>query len=127
MRALLDTHVFIWVVTDDRRLKASARALLAGADEIRVSSASIWEIAIKSGLGNLSGEASDFAEHIERSGFRELPVSSRHAAGVAQLPMHHNDPFDRLLLAQAMVEPLRFITADSALAAYGPLVELIDR
>lgn len=127
MRALLDTHVFMWVVTDDRRLKASARALLAQADEIWVSSASIWEIAIKTKLGKLSGDASDFVEPIERTGFRELPVSARHAAKVAQLPLHHGDPFDRLLLAQAMVEPLRLITADSALTAYGPLVELIDR
>jgi len=127
MRLLLDTHVFIWVVTDDRRLKAPARALLAGADEIWVSSVSIWEIAIKTQLGKLTGDAGDFAEHIERTGFRELPVSARHAARVAQLPMYHGDPFDRLLLAQAVVEPLRLITADAALAAYGPLVELIDR
>jgi PIN domain nuclease of toxin-antitoxin system len=124
MRILLDTHVFIWAVTDSRRLRAPARALLAGADEVWVSAASIWEIAIKARIGKISGDATALANAIGQSGFRELPVLSRHSARVATLP--HGDPFDRLLIAQAVCEPLQLVTADSALAAYGPIVNLID-
>jgi PIN domain nuclease of toxin-antitoxin system len=126
MRILLDTHVFIWAVTDSRRLRAPVRTLLAEADEIRVSAASIWEIAIKSRIGKLSGNPAAFADSIRQSGFRELPVSTRHAARVATLPLHHTDPFDRLLIAQAVCEPLQLVTADRGLAAYGPIVNLID-
>ena len=126
MRILLDTHVFIWAVTDSRRLRAPARALLSGADEVWVSAASIWEIAIKARIGKIAGDATALSHAIGQSGFRELPVSARHAAGVATLPLHHGDPFDRLLLAQAACEPLQLVTADSALAAYGPIVNLID-
>ena len=76
-------------------------------------------------LGKLEGDVAALAAAVEASGFRELPVSVRHAAAVAQLPLHHSDPFDRLLLAQAFVEPLRFVTADRALTAYGRGVEVI--
>jgi PIN domain nuclease of toxin-antitoxin system len=125
MRLLLDTHVFIWAVTNSRELRAPARALLAEADEVWVSAASIWEIAIKSRIGKISGDPVELSAAIVQSGFRELPISSRHAARVATLPLLHTDPFDRLLIAQAVTEPLRFMTADSALAAYGPTVDLI--
>lgn len=126
MRILLDTHVFLWAVTDNRRLRASTRSLLNDADEIWVSAASIWEIAIKSRIGKISGNSHELADAIETSGFRELPVLSRHAARVAALPLHHTDPFDRLLIAQAASEPLQLVTADSALVAYGPIINLIE-
>jgi PIN domain nuclease of toxin-antitoxin system len=126
MRILLDTHVFIWAVADSRRLRASARTLLSGAEEVWVSAASIWEIAIKSRIGKISGDAAALANAIGPSGFRELPVLSRHSAHVASLPLHHSDPFDRLLIAQAACEPLQLVTGDRALAAYGPIVNLID-
>jgi PIN domain nuclease of toxin-antitoxin system len=125
MRLLLDTHVFIWTVTDSRQLKPSARARLSAADAVFVSSASIWEIAIKSRLGKIDGDAGVFAEAIEASGFQELSITARHAAAVARLPLHHADPFDRLLLAQAFSEPLTLVTADRALADYGGAVEFI--
>jgi PIN domain nuclease of toxin-antitoxin system len=125
VRLLLDTHIFIWAVTGNRKLKASARAYLQAAQEVYVSSASIWEIAIKSRLGKLEGDADELADAIESSGFLELPVSVRHAAAVAKLPLHHTDPFDRLLLAQARCEPLRLITVDRALEASGAGVELL--
>jgi len=125
MRLLIDTHVFIWSVTGNRRLKASARAYLEGAEVVYVSAASIWEIAIKARIGKIDGDAEVFARAIEASGFRELPVTSSHAAEVARLPMHHTDPFDRLLIAQAFIEPLRFVTGDETLLAYGGAVELI--
>lgn len=125
MRLLLDTQVFIWSVMDSRQLKAAARVQLEAAEVVFVSAASIWEIAVKSRLGKLTGDAVAFAAAIEASGFQELPIEARHAAGVAGLPLHHTDPFDRLLLAQAFCEPLRFITADPTLAAYGGAVEVI--
>jgi PIN domain nuclease of toxin-antitoxin system len=125
MRLLLDTHVFLWAVTANRRLKPGTREYLARADAVYVSAASIWEIAIKARLGKIEADATFLADAIDGSGFRELPVSAHHAAAVAKLPLHHTDPFDRLLLAQAFLEPLRFVTADGALAAYGGAVELL--
>lgn len=126
MRLLLDTHVFIWSVMASRQLKSDARAYLASAQAVYVSAASIWEIAIKAQLGKIEGDAQAFAAAIETSGFEELAVTAAHAAAVARLPLHHADPFDRLLLAQAFSEPLRLVTADRALAAYGGAVELIQ-
>jgi PIN domain nuclease of toxin-antitoxin system len=93
---------------------------------VYVSAASIWEIAIKARLGKIEGDAQAFAAAIETSGFEELAVTAAHAAAVARLPLHHMDPFDRLLLAQAFSEPLRLVTADRALAAYGGAVELLS-
>lgn len=125
MKVLLDTHVFLWAVAASRRLSADARRLIADADEVNVSAASIWEIAIKVGLGRIKGEPKDFVDAIERSGFVELPVTAVHAASVARLPQHHRDPFDRLLVAQAMAEPLVLLTADEALLPYSELVRLV--
>jgi PIN domain nuclease of toxin-antitoxin system len=125
MRLLLDTHVFIWSAMDSRQLKAATRRYLASAEIVYVSAASIWEIAIKTRLGKMTGDAEAFAAAIDASGFQELPVTARHAAAVAKLPLHHADPFDRMLIAQAFLEPLRLVTADKALVAYGGAVEFI--
>jgi PIN domain nuclease of toxin-antitoxin system len=125
MRLLLDTHVFLWAVTANKRLKPSTREFLSQADVVYVSAASLWEIAIKSRLGKIEADAAFLVDAIESSGFQELPVTARHAAAVAKLPPHHSDPFDRLLLAQAFLEPLRFVTADPALTAYGGAIELL--
>ncbi|HZV54288.1 MAG TPA: type II toxin-antitoxin system VapC family toxin [Rhodocyclaceae bacterium] len=125
MRVLLDTHIFLWAVTDSRKLKAAARQRMLAADQIYVSAASIWEIAIKARLGKIQGDPEQLALVIEDSGFIELPVSARHAARVAQLPLHHHDPFDRLLVAQSLSEPLLLMTADEVLARYGGLVEVV--
>ena len=125
MRLLLDTQVFLWSVTASRQLKAEARAYLAAASAVYVSAASIWEIAIKSQLGKVDGDPAALAAAIQASGFQELPVSAGHAAAVAKLPVHHTDPFDRLLLAQAFTEPLRLVTADRTLAAYGGAIEVL--
>jgi len=123
MRLLLDTHVFLWWVLDDRRLPASAARAISEADAVYVSSASIWEVAIKYGIGKLDADPQQLAEAIKPSGFDELPVRARHAAAVVSLPAHHNDPFDRLLVAQALAEPLTLVTVDTAVAAYGPPVK----
>ena len=125
MRLLLDTHVFLWCVKDDRRLTNAARALLSGADEIYVSSASIWEAAIKDRLGKLAVDVEALVPSIADSGFLELRVTAKHAAAVGRLPDVHNDQFDRLLIAQAISEPLRFLTADDVLGQYSDLVELV--
>lgn len=125
MRLLLDTHVFLWCVKDDRRLTSAARAILSDATEIYVSSASIWEAAIKAKLGKLEVSVDALVSAIADSGFLELPVTARHAAATGRLPDVHHDPFDRLLIAQAITEPLRFLTADDLLGQYSDLVELV--
>jgi PIN domain nuclease of toxin-antitoxin system len=125
MRLLLDTHIFLWTVTGDARLKPTSRKFISRADAVYVSAASIWEIAIKARLGKIEADAQALAGAIENSGLIELTVSAEHAAAVARLPLHHTDPFDRLLLAQSFTVPLRFLTADRALAAYGPSVEIL--
>jgi len=125
MRLLLDTHVFLWAVADSRALKAAARRQILAAEEVYVSAASIWEIAIKARLGKLEGDPVRLAQAIEESGFLELPVRAEHAARVAELPLHHADPFDRLLVAQAAAEPLLLLTGDAALARYGELVRVV--
>ena len=122
MRLLLDTQVYLWYLADSRKLSKKARAEIAGADAVFVSAASIWEAAIKAGIGKLSAAVDDLVAGIAASGFAELPVSVLHAALVGTLPHHHRDPFDRLLVAQAIHEPLLLLTADWALIRYSDLV-----
>ena len=118
MRLLLDTHVFLWWLTDDPRLDDDRRAAIADPDAlVHVSAASLWEIAAKEALG-LIDVGDDFAGEIERSGFLELPVSARHALAAGRLPRVHPDPFDRMLVAQAREEGMRLVTRDSTLAEY---------
>ena len=126
MRLLLDTHIFLWAV--DATLPDKARALIDEATEVFVSSASIWEISIKARLGKLDADPAFLASLIMPSGFRELPVSASHAAAVFRLPEStdgHKDPFDRLLAAQALTEPLILLTADVRLSQYAvPMVHV---
>jgi len=125
MKLLLDTHVFLWTVTAHAGLKPAGRRLISGADAVLVSAASIWEVAIKSRLGKIEGDPEALVSAIEDSGLIELSVSARHAAAVAKLPLHHGDPFDRLLIAQALTESLQLLTVDRALVAYGPAITVI--
>ena len=125
MRLLLDTHIFLWAVAGAPLLKPDARRLIEDAEEVYVSAASIWEVAIKARLGKIEADVVELAAAIDASGFLELPVSAAHAAGVAHLDLHHNDPFDRLLVAQALAEPLRLLTADEVLAKYSDVVLLV--
>lgn len=121
MRLLLDTHILLWALSNPRRLAESAReAIEAGDNEILFSAASIWEVAIKSQLlrADFGVDAATIIDAARETRFNELAVSAEHAAAVAALPLHHKDPFDRLLIAQALTEPARLITADKALAAY---------
>ncbi len=127
MRLLIDTQIFIWAVLDSDKLCLKARKIMLGAGEVFVSAASIWEIAIKAKIGKLEGDPDEFVEAIEESGFRELMISAKHAAKVHELPLYHRDPFDRLLIAQALTEPMRFLTADSVLEQYSELVMMVPR
>lgn len=126
MRILLDTHVFLWSIKDDRRLTKQARNKILSASEVYVSSASIWEAAIKIQLKKLDVDMENLLEAIAQSGFLELPITIHHAAVLLRLSGIHRDPFDRILIAQAIYEPLTFLTADSQLRKYSELVELIE-
>lgn len=130
MRLLLDTHVLLWALSDSKRLPAETRDLIASADnEILFSAASIWEIAIKEQLlrAQFGVDAETIIDAARETGFTELAVSAQHAAGVAKLPLHHKDPFDRMLISQALTEPARLLTADRTLGAYSKdLVALIE-
>lgn len=121
MNLLLDTHVLVWW-DEGQRLSAEARRAIREADEVYVSAASAWEVAIKIGLGRLTPRRTVERAAAE-SGFVELPVTFRHAARVASLPSHHRDPFDRLLIAQAAEEGLTVVSRDPVFGLYRlPLV-----
>jgi PIN domain nuclease of toxin-antitoxin system len=125
MRLLLDTQVYVWFLADSPELTKKARRAIDDADEVAVSAASIWELAIKSALGKIRIDVGRAHEGIAASGFVELPVRAAHAVAIADLPAHHRDPFDRLLVAQAISEPFSLLTADRALARYTPLVRVV--
>ncbi len=123
MRLLLDTHAFLWWVADDRRLSRKARAAIASRDSACfLSMASVWEMAIKVGLDRLELPSSVdrfVSEQMAANAFEPLPIDLGHAGDVARLPFHHRDPFDRLLVAQALGEGLTIVSADPVFAKYG--------
>ena len=126
MRLLLDTQIFLWWLADSRKLGKAARERIEGADEVFVSAASIVECEQKIVAGLLDADADELVRGIGASGFTELPVRAQPAAAAASLkPVAGADFFDRLLIAQAMSEPLRFLTANGALKQYSELVELV--
>jgi PIN domain nuclease of toxin-antitoxin system len=128
MRVMLDTHVLLWSLAEHNKLDRNTRALLEDPSvDVLFSAASIREIAIKARLGRADFplRPADIAMAARDTGFTELRVDSRAAALVADLPLHHRDPFDRILVAQAITEPVRLFTADGQLAAYSDLVTLI--
>jgi PIN domain nuclease of toxin-antitoxin system len=122
MRVLLDTHTFPWFVLGDTQLSASAKATIEDPrNEKLLSPASYWEIAIKISLGKytLSKPYEEFMEKgITENGFGVLPIEPKHTAVVTTLPFHHRDPFDRLIIAQAMVEDAAIVSNDTAFDAY---------
>ena len=130
MTLLLDTHAFLWFCQDDLSLSAKAKALIEDPGNRKlVSLASCWEIAIKAGLGKLNlGEPSEtyIPNAIARTGFELLPISLAHATAVETLPLHHRDPFDRLLIAQAVSENMRIVSSDSRFPLYKKLRLLWD-
>lgn len=120
---LLDTHILLWWLSDDKRLPKEAEKIIKDDDnQVYVSAASIWEVAIKAALGQIKVEPFAIQEAIAPSGFLELSVTGVHAAQVFRLPHHHRDPFDRMLVAQSLVEPMRLLTTDKLLAHYGETI-----
>lgn len=122
MRVLLDTHVFLWVLAGSSRIDRVRDFILSDETDIYVSTASLWEIAIKSSLGKLDADVAQLRAASQSSGFHELPVLGIHTEALSRLPRHHSDPFDRMLVTQAMTEPMKLLTADSRLADYGELI-----
>ena len=126
MRLLLDTHILLWWLNDSPDLPEQAKALIADpANEVFVSPMSLWEIAIKSRLGKIVADVDAVRQAALDSGFDPLPFTLTHAAEVARLPDHHRDPFDRALVAQARIEPLRLLTHDDIVAMYGEGILLV--
>ena len=117
MTLLLDTHVVLWWISG-ARVRRAVRSAIEDADEVFVSVASAWEVAIKVALGKLALPGR-FEDGVEAHGFSKLPIEFRHAEALVALPRHHADPFDRMLVAQALVEGMTLVTRDGALRAYG--------
>ena len=131
MKLLLDTHIALWSLTDDARLSEAARALILDPEnDIHVSAATLWEIAIKHGL-NRSGPnampigAADARHLFEASGYGLIPITPEQVLMVQQLPKLHADPFDRILIAQALADALRLVTHDALMASYNTQVILV--
>jgi PIN domain nuclease of toxin-antitoxin system len=119
VRLLVDSHVLLWWLQADPRLAATAaEAMEDGDNTLYLSAASVWELSIKQSIGKLRVDV-DLRAHAMEQGFTELPVTGAHATAIRDLPFHHKDPFDRMLVAQAAAEGLTLVTADDALAAYG--------
>ena len=128
MRLLVDTHLLLWAAASSSQLRREARALIEDSDnEVYYSAASIWEIAIKSALGrnDFRVDVPALLAALPRMGFVELPVTGAHAARVPELANIHRDPFDRLLVAQSVVEPLTLLTNDALLARYGDGIRVV--
>jgi PIN domain nuclease of toxin-antitoxin system len=122
MKLLLDTHAFIWFVENDESLPASLKTQIEDTDnEIFISIVSLWEIAIKTSLGKLEMAINlpSIINKIEENGFIMLPIFPEHTVCVASLPFHHKDPFDRMLIAQTIVEQLKIISKDGVFDSYG--------
>jgi len=122
MRLLLDTNALLWALTNAPRIEAVRDLLLADENAVFVSAVSWWEIAIKTHIGRLDANLPQLRAIAHESGFLELPLLGAHTEVLATLPRHHNDPFDHMLVAQAMAEPMRLVTGDGLLAKYTSLV-----
>lgn len=125
MNLLLDTHVALWAITDSPKLPQKARELIQSPKTtVWISAASVWEIAIKHALGrsDIPVSSHDAVRYFGESGYRFLPVEAEHAAAVEELASHHQDPFDRILVAQALVEPMRLMTHDPKVALYSDTI-----
>ena len=120
MRILIDTHIFLWLISDSKKLKPAAKRFITEADAVYVSAASIWEISIKVALKKLKANPDDLVDAITQAGLIELPITAKHAATVATLPLHpdHNDPFDRMLIVQARRARSPIVTCDEAITKF---------
>jgi PIN domain nuclease of toxin-antitoxin system len=122
VKLLLDTHAFLWFAAGDRRLSRPARRAMEAPDaELHISAASVWEMAIKASLGRLtlSDPIDTYVAEKIQMGYRMVPVTWKEAAAVQQLPFHHRDPFDRIIIAQARAERWSIVTRDRVFREYG--------
>lgn len=125
MNLLLDTHIALWAITDNAKLSERARSLIqAPKTAVWVSVTSLWEIAIKHSLGRkqMPLSAHDAMRYFRESGYQFLEIEAEHAAMVEELARHHQDPFDRIIIAQALYEPMRLMTRDATVALYSDLI-----
>jgi PIN domain nuclease of toxin-antitoxin system len=119
VRLLLDTHSLLWWLADDARLGDAARELIADpANDVFVSTVSLWEIVVKVRIGKLAADIGEIAQAVDAQGLQLLDIGLAHLTGLAALPTHHRDPFDHLLIAQAIAEDLTFLTQDANAPAY---------
>jgi PIN domain nuclease of toxin-antitoxin system len=125
MRILLDTNALLWLLKDDIRLSSSARATIENASEILISEVSLWEISIKINIGKLA-PISELYETIENLGFRRLNIKDSYLARYETLPLIHRDPFDRMLVTQALTEEVTLLTSDDVFKEYGVKIILAD-
>lgn len=125
MKLLLDTHIYLWWLIDSPALSKRAHQMIGEADTVFVSVVSFWEVAIKWRAGKLQVSPAVMAEGLNQNGLTTLPVHLTHTLQLSQLPDLHRDPFDRMLVAQAMAEPMFLVTSDQALADYSDLVRLV--
>lgn len=123
MRVLVDTQALLWWLTDSERLGSKARRIFMADDPI-ISPVVLWEIAIKVRLGKLGADVGEVCAAITEEGFERLGFADRHMIGLADLPLHHRDPFDRMLIVQSMAEGVPLLTSDSKIALYG--IEVLD-
>jgi len=127
MRYLLDTQLFIWWLNDDIKLSTSVKSLLLNPmNNVAISACSIWEIGIKHKLGKLP-VPDRFMEQLQRLPFALIDIDIYHAWKASQFPLHHNDPFDRLLIAQAQLEKRTLLTTDAQLPTYDVTIQLVDK
>lgn len=125
MNVLLDSHVWVWALTDDLKLSALARRRIEAADSVYLSAATLWELAIKQRLGKFKIDLLLLRQTSARAGFIELPISGDAVFDTLTLPLLHKDPFDRLLIAQSTACGARLLTSDKTLRGYGHPVELV--
>ena len=125
MRVLLDTHVLLWVLAGSPQINQVKPLILSNETEVYISTASWWELAIKIGIGKIDVDLNMLRTASAESGFIDLPILGAHTQTLLNLPMLHRDPFDRMLVAQAISEPMRLLTNDSALSEYSSLITMI--
>ncbi|MGH8601889.1 MAG: type II toxin-antitoxin system VapC family toxin [Gammaproteobacteria bacterium] len=125
MRVLLDAHILLWTLSDSPKLSSKARRLIEEASEVYISAATFWELAIKISLGKLDIDLDEVRDCCRESGFIELPVAVEHAMATRELAHHHRDPFDRILVATAITEPMKLLTADPLVSQYTSLAVLV--
>jgi PIN domain nuclease of toxin-antitoxin system len=125
VKILLDTHIALWAIIDSPRLTTSAKQqILDRKNSVWISVVSLWEISIKYsiGKGDIPIDASQALGYFRQAGYQILPIYAEHTLAIADLPKHHQDPFDRLLIAQAMTEPMRLMSHDTHIAKYGTMI-----